>query len=173
MGFHQHGTDEIKTLAAIKHRDGETHREIAEQLGISKSTAERWINAGTAGASKEHLEHIKEAIEKADYNFLIQSAYVQVLITDCIIKRVHNKELDSMTLRELFRAGVEEAKRYGIRTDKVLMREGGGIPGSPPPSVGLLLAAALAKADVDRAATERIKAETAAYEASYKEKVVN
>ncbi|KKL90166.1 hypothetical protein LCGC14_1907410 [marine sediment metagenome] len=168
-----HATPEIKALACIKHRDGETHREIAEQLGISRSTSERWIRDHATETSKESLEQIKEAIEKADYAFLAQSAYIQSLITNTIIKKIHGNELDHMSLQELFRAGVEEAKRYGIRTDKVLMREGGVIPGAPAPSVAMLLSLALSRAEMDRAAAARITAETAAYKASYEDKVVN
>ena len=168
-----HGTKEVKGVAAAMHREGATYSEIGESLAVSASTAERWAKSSTINVNPKQLEEIKKAIDIADHQFITQSAYIQALITNTIINKINNNELERMSLTELFRAGIEEAKRYGIRTDKVLMRSGGVIPGAPPPSVAALLALALSKAEMDRQATARIEAETAAYKASYEEKVVN
>lgn len=159
-----------KALVIAKLEEGKTWKEVSKEVGVAESTIWRWMKAHES--EPKEVETIKQALNLLDYKTLEKLSYLQDLIIDELINKAGDDELKELGVKELSRAGVEVAKMFGIRTDKVIMREGGFVMAHQPPSVAAVLAACLAKAEMDRQATARIKAETKLYEATYKEKRV-
>ncbi len=160
-----------KALVRVKLEEGKTYKEVADEVGISTHTVYRW-NKETV--SQEEMETVKRALTAMDLETLSKSGFINNLVLDKIIEKANDKGLDKLDIKELSRAGVDVSKIHGIHWDKVMMRDGTLAFDHKPPSVAALLALALSKAEMDRQATARIEAETAAYKAAgYDEKVVN
>ena len=160
----------LKAIVRTRLSEGKTHREVAKEVGVALSTIHRWSKETV---NTEEMETAKKALTALDLDLLSKTSHFNHLVLDEMIEKAHNNELKAEDLKTLSRVGVDTSKIHGIHWDKVTIREGGIVPGHSPPSIAALLAFALAKAEADRQATARIEAETKAYEASYKEKVVN
>ena len=163
--------EQIKALAKAKREQGVPYRKIALQLDTSPSQIQKLIKED---CSPVELETARKALLIQEHNIARQSGTINILINKNVLDRIMQEgTLNDIDLQTLSKMG-HDTSRVRESAVKSVQNLDGTAPGGPPvPSVAALLAFALAKAEVDRQATARIKAETAAYEASYKEKVVN
>ena len=160
----------LKAIVRTRLSEGKTHREVAKEVGVAPSTIHRWSKETV---NTEEMETAKKALTALDLDLLSKTSHFNHLVLDEMIEKAHNNELKAEDLKTLSRVGVDTSKIHGIHWDKVMIRDGALGLDHKPPSVAALLALALSKAEMDRQATARIEAETAAFKASYEEKVVN
>ena len=161
----------LKALVRVKLDEGKTWKQVAMDVGISESTIWRWMKESESNTKE--LETIKQALNLIDHEALQKLSYISDLIFDELIKKAGNDELAGLDVKELSRTGVEVAKMYGIRTDKVMMRDGTlSLPQKSisPEQMILLL---LAKAEADRAKTANIQVEKEAYQAMKEEGIID
>ena len=159
----------LKAIVRTRLAEGKTHRETAEEVGVSLSTIHRWSKETV---NTEEMETAKKALTALDLDLLSKTSHFNHLVLDEMIEKAHNNELKAEDLKTLSRVGVDTSKIHGIHWDKVMMRDGTLAFDHQPPSIAALLAFALAKAEADRQATARIQAETEAYAASYGDKSI-
>jgi len=161
----------LKALVRVKLDEGKTWKQVAMDVGISESTIWRWMKEGES--STKELETIKQALNLIDYEALQKLSYFSDLVIDELIKKAGNNELEELDVKELSRAGVEVAKMYGIRTDKVMMRDGTitHLPSRASPEQMILLL--LAKAEADRAKAASIQVEKEAYEVMKEQGIID
>ena len=161
----------LKALVRVKLDEGKTWKQVAMDVGVSESTIWRWMKESESNTKE--IDTIKQALNLIDHEALQKLSYFSDLIIDELIKKAGNDELAGLDVKELSRTGVEVAKMYGIRTDKVMMRDGTlGLPqrSVSPEQMILLL---LAKAESDRAKTANIQAEKEQYQAMKEEGVID
>jgi len=147
----------LKALVRVKLDEGKTWKQVSMDVGVSESTIWRWMKESESN-SKE-IDTIKQALNLIDHEALQKLSYFSDLIIDELIKKAGNDELEELGVKELSRTGVEVAKMLGIRTDKVLMREGGIVPPTHPLTVEGATALLLAQAQADKDAADRIREE--------------
>ena len=161
----------LKALVRVKLDEGKTWKQVAMDVGISESTIWRWMKEGES--STKELETIKQALNLIDYEALQKLSYISDLIFDELIKKAGNDELAGLDVKELSRTGVEVAKMFGIRTDKVMMRDGTLSPFQRSTSPEQMILLLLAKAEADRAKAASIQVDKEAYQAMQEKGVID
>jgi transposase len=113
------GLPDLKKKALALHREGATQREIAERLGVSKSTLYWWLNPG---AKQRHLKKLSDAKKAAareqeqrqartvkrvarERGGAISELYAMAERMQDVIGRAHDEATDPEARRALARAG--------------------------------------------------------------------
>jgi len=161
----------LKALVRVKLDEGKTWKQVAVDVGVSESTIWRWMKESES--STKELETIKQALNLIDHEALQKLSYFSDLIIDELIKKAGNGELVDLDVKELSRTGVEVAKMYGIRTDKVMMRDGTLSPFQKSASPEQMILLLLAKAEADRAKAASIQIEKEAYKAMKEQGIID
>jgi len=161
----------LKALVRVKLDEGKTWKQVAMDVGISESTIWRWMKESESNTKE--LETIKQTLNLIDHEALQKLSYFSDLIIDELIKKAGNNELEELDVKELSRTGVEVAKMYGIRTDKVMLRDGTitHLPSRTSPEQMILLL--LAKAEADRAKAASIQVEKEAFKVMQEKGVID
>ncbi|MDA2932058.1 helix-turn-helix domain-containing protein [Nitrospinae bacterium AH-259-F20] len=155
--------DTQKALVKVKLQEGKSWKQVSKEVGVAESTIWRWMKEDES--EHNETETIKQALNLIDYDAIQKLSYISDLIANKIIEKANDNGLDSLDIKELSRAGVEVAKMFGIRMDKVMLRDGTLVPGHTAASPATMVALLLAKATADREARSRLEAEREAYEA--------
>ena len=161
----------LKALVRVKLDEGKTWKQVAMDVGISESTIWRWMKESESNTKE--LETIKQALNLIDHEALQKLSYISDLIFDELIKKAGNDELAGLDVKELSRTGVEVAKMFGIRTDKVMMRDGTLSPPQRSASPEQMILLLLAKAEADRAKADSIRVEKEAYEVMKEQGIID
>ena len=153
----------LKALVRVKLDEGKTWKQVSIDVGVSESTIWRWMKESESNTKE--IDTIKQALNLIDHEALQKLSYFSDLIIDELIKKAGNDELEGLDVKELSRTGVEVAKMLGIRTDKVMMRDGTLAQPTHPVTYEGAVAMLLAKGQADRDAADRLREERKAYQA--------
>ena len=151
----------LKALVRVKLDEGKTWKQVSMDVGVSESTIWRWMKESESNTKE--IDTIKQALNLIDHEALQKLSYFSDLIIDELIKKAGNGALGGLDVIKLSRTGVEVAKMLGIRTDKVMMRDGTLVKPTHPLTVEGATALLLSQAQADAAAADRLREEREAF----------
>lgn len=157
-------TETTLAIAKLREEEGVPQALIGEEIGVSQTTVHRWLKS-CPELSPKAMQQAKQAITAIDYQGIKKIAFSLDKVQDEIHRRIELGGLKKTDWMTLIKTGVELSKMYGIRWDKVLLRDGSISQGLQNVSHDSMLALILAKTEQDRQRKDLIKQELDAFKA--------